>query len=84
MFSQLEYYIYEYVVQQQLLAHLNKQAVWIKIVLIWFYGLEWEKIQEYDVCPHQEYLVVVSRKLKSLLQVLSNSKLHLIILFLSL
>ena len=38
-----------------------------------FYGLERDKIIEYDFCPHLEYIVAVSHKVKlaPLLQVLS-------------
>ena len=35
------------------------------LVQKWFYGLEREKIIEYDFCSHREYLVAVSHKVKS-------------------
>ena len=41
-------------------CRLNKS-----LVLKWFYGLEREKIIEYDFYTHREYLDAVSHKVKS-------------------
>ena len=43
-----------------------KQDVWINL-LNWNDFTDWneKKIMEYDFCPHREYLVVVSHKVKS-------------------
>ena len=48
-----------------LYCHLQTSCLNKSLVLKWFYGLEQEKIIENDFCPHREYQVSVSHKVKS-------------------
>ena len=42
---------------------INKQAVWIN--LLYWNDFTGEKNIEYDFCPHREYIVALSHKVKS-------------------